>query len=843
MSSNSYLNKYGSFFFFLLLLTFICGCTNRPEKYYRLRPLWTRNFPAVQAVDFNNDGIDELVISRGEQIDVQDWKLNYYYMSFKIALSVPYKVQGLAHSTIDSLYFLVNYQRQDSILHKILIPTNKTIGQSVPSEMLRDFLTFVRHPETSPSDFYQSMNLISFFRTLKGNVLGLFYINTGWDRNGKRGILAADIRSQKVEWVYHFGSSLYNVVIEDFDKNGSAEIVVGTYATNNDLVLQGTGDDSSYVFIFEDDGKLNQKLNMGPYWSGACISTGQFGRMEKEIVVYQFNSRNLSYEQNLMRIVEPLSGKVISEKPIGSQMAATNRTIQFCRDFDGDGKDEIVVGNMDGFIRMLDGSLTTVRQSISFNKPIVVVEVNDLDGDGTFEVVGYVRDEKLVVLDNNLNKLCEYSLPISYGTNFDTIHDGKKSHLLLNYKFKEEYQYQMLEFQQSMLPFPTTAVSSANPYLWSLPLALLLCLMVMLYRNRRKRLFELFIVSGSQAGIKDSLLVLDRNRQIRFIGQTWSGILQADPDLCMGQKIESLVQEKRLESLRDVFDELLKGRLTQKDISLRLNTSSPARSYQVSMKYFPLFHFHHIMIFDKSDEIHMKQVKEWAEVAQKLAHGIKTPLTSMKLNAEELRHLLQQKYPDQDTETDEYIQAITEQVGRLKRMSDGFMRFVEFEKSDFHLVDLNERLTELVLEWHTERSPEIRIDWDLGENLQRVLLDEEQFAFAFKNVFFNALESIEGSGTIHISTRYVELLGNRASEGDPSSLIEIQIQDTGVGIPPDHLDKVMQPYFTSKTDGTGLGLSIVQKIMDSHDGELDIQSQQGAGTTVTMRFRTEKGLS
>ena len=128
---------------------------------------------------------------------------------------------------------------------------------------------------------------------------------------------------------------------------------------------------------------------------------------------------------------------------------------------------------------------------------------------------------------------------------------------------------------------------------------------------------------------------------------------------------------------------------------------------------------------------------------------------------------------------------------------------------------------------------------DLEPNLPEALVDTKQFEYAFRNVFFNAMESLdeEKGGSIYISTRRVQLFVERFKKGVTEDYVELQIQDTGKGIPAEILENIAQPYFTTKSGGTGLGLSIVQKIMDSHGGDLEIQSQEGSGTTVSLRFK------
>lgn len=245
------------------------------------------------------------------------------------------------------------------------------------------------------------------------------------------------------------------------------------------------------------------------------------------------------------------------------------------------------------------------------------------------------------------------------------------------------------------------------------------------------------------------------------------------------------------------------------------------------------------MLFDLREQEHIRQVKHWAQVAQKLAHGIKNPLTTVKLNAEELLHHIRNKGTIDKNEVEDFITPIISQVAKLKKMSDGFMRFVEFEQTDLTAVDLNREIKELIPQWQPGKTSKIQIDWELEENLPPAMIDQRQFDYAVKNVFYNALESIRDEGRILIAARKVQLFSDAVEGGVLSNFIELQIRDTGCGIPPEYLDRIKQPYFSfNKPDGTGLGLSIVQKIMDSHGGQFEVESEVNVGTTVSLRFKS-----
>ena len=402
-------------------------------------------------------------------------------------------------------------------------------------------------------------------------------------------------------------------------------------------------------------------------------------------------------------------------------------------------------------------------------------------------------------------------------------------------------QSTVLEFEKSRIPF--TISENVNSRIAKLIGFSTLLFLVILFTYGKYRFDRQFLTLIAQNELSDKLLLLSKNWKIKYIGDQWTTFFNTHFTQARGKKINRFLQEPKLKPLKKGITELLNGDKSELSITIDNNSSEP-NSYRLTVRYIPVSKLYSLMLFNTSEEEYLRQMRQWASIAQRLAHGIKNPLTTVKLNAEELAHFLKEKAPKQLKDASEYLDAITEQVDRLKRMSDGFMRFVEFEKTVLKPMDINELITDLIPQWFSGKSAKIHVEYDLAENLPEALLDEKQFEYAFRNIFFNALESFnEKGGRILISTRFVQIFQSESGSRNSSDYIELQVQDTGQGIPPDLLDKVTQPYVSSKPGGTGLGLSIVQRIMESHDGELHIDSRQGEMTTVTLRFKAESAES
>ena len=782
----------------------------------------------IYPIDLNKDGEDELVIVYDVQLDVMDAKLLKHYLSHIFPLDREYDITPLSFVSLDSLSFLFHYITKDSSIYNI-----QTIINKQPL-LIKKYFSFTGLDLSGDGRFNQSITEIGIFKNRAGIQLKLFSLNSDRD-NAKRGVVAVIPETGEIKWEFLMGPHVVNPILDDFDGDGFKEIILGSYAPDNGAAYNGTKDDSSYVFVVDCDGKLRWRKTLGPYWTGACPTVGDFDNDgEKELIIYTVGTNSELIEQDKLMALDIETGELL-KPPVRAGTKFTfhhGSRVDYSHDLSGDGVPEIVIGNTDGVVRMFDGNLDNIYSSKSFKQKVTVLGIKDLDGDKISEVICKTDAGKLLVLNNRLKLLGTYQLQTESFLSF--VNTGKKYRLLLKTLSPGKYNvFKLIDFHP--VAFTNEAADIGKTYLKWLIVSAFIILLALLVRNlffgfQAKRIFFSFLESS---GLGESSLIVSTNGKVLKIGNKWQNLLMVSLQDAVGSQYSELFHKNFQDAFVDSINKIFKTRL--KEGSLAVNENN---SYKLDYVHLSLFDSYCIFLNDLTEQEHLNQVKHWAKVAQRLAHGIKNPLTTVKLNAEQLKHTLKEKHQLENEEIDEYVDAIISQVSKLKKMSDGFMRFVEFEKPSFESVDINSVAKELIQQWLPERSLAIKINWELDENLPLTKIDRKQFEFALRNVFYNAVESMETGGRILIRTSLVHLVGETASLNDDKDFVEIQIQDTGCGIPAEYLDKVTQPYFSiNKTDGTGLGLSIVKKIMDSFGGQFDIYSQEGVGTTVTMRFK------
>lgn len=217
-----------------------------------------------------------------------------------------------------------------------------------------------------------------------------------------------------------------------------------------------------------------------------------------------------------------------------------------------------------------------------------------------------------------------------------------------------------------------------------------------------------------------------------------------------------------------------------------------------------------------------EKVSAWQEIAQRMAHEIKNPLTPIKLSAQRLLRKYEKDSSDFEKTLQNSVASIIREVENLNTLLQEFRDFARLPSPKPDTLNLK-ALVQEVAEIYASNNPQIRFDFsDIDENIE-LQADRKQLYQVFSNLFKNSLESMNQEGDISVRVDLVTK-GNLR-------YCRIQVQDFGTGINPDEYDQVFNPYFTTKQHGTGLGLPIVERIIFDHNGQIWFESEKGIGTT------------
>src|SRR5262245_27748352 len=221
----------------------------------------------------------------------------------------------------------------------------------------------------------------------------------------------------------------------------------------------------------------------------------------------------------------------------------------------------------------------------------------------------------------------------------------------------------------------------------------------------------------------------------------------------------------------------------------------------------------------------MDQYAEIARLAGALAHEIKNPLSTIRLNMELLAEDLGEPETPQQRRALKRVEVVRRECQRLQSLLDDFLNYAKVRRLHLEPTDLNHQIED-VLEFFAPEAKEagIEVVRYLDPDLPRVRLDREAFRQALLNLIINAKQAMADGGQLMIRT---------AAEGDT---VAITLVDTGIGMDERTASKMFEAFFSTKPGGSGLGLPTTQKIIDAHGGRIHVQSELGRGTQITIEL-------
>lgn len=239
----------------------------------------------------------------------------------------------------------------------------------------------------------------------------------------------------------------------------------------------------------------------------------------------------------------------------------------------------------------------------------------------------------------------------------------------------------------------------------------------------------------------------------------------------------------------------------------------------------------HLIVFDDVTAlIQAQRDAAWGEVARRLAHEIKNPLTPIQLSAERLRHKYLNRMSPEDAEVlDRSTHTIVQQVEAMKDMVRAFSDYARTPLMQTARVNLN-TLVDEVLDLYRGEGSRLRILSRLDPAVPRLEADSGRLRQLLHNLIKNAVEAGDEAGTVRLEVT------TRCMEEHACRYVELRIRDDGPGIPPQMLAQLFEPYVTTKPRGTGLGLAIVKKIVEEHGGMLWANNPREGGAAITIRL-------
>jgi two-component system nitrogen regulation sensor histidine kinase NtrY len=322
--------------------------------------------------------------------------------------------------------------------------------------------------------------------------------------------------------------------------------------------------------------------------------------------------------------------------------------------------------------------------------------------------------------------------------------------------------------------------------------------------------------------IHSGVISLGMDETVRSINEAACNIFGVTSEDVMGRsyrvlmaglesvELEEFVRSINIRTLREVQREVwvaISGRKSLLSISITSMRTQSGEQFGML-----------VVVNDITDVIKAQRTLAWQEVARRMAHEIKNPLTPIKLSTERMLRKWQSRSDDFDSVIEKSTATITREVDSLRAMVDEFSRFGKLPEIKRQRTDLGEIIRDVRSLYKGYKQVVVKLE--LLDDMPMVELDPEQFKRVFINLFDNAIEAMKRKGELTVTAKFNKDLDK----------VSVQIRDTGSGISDEDKERLFQPYFSTKRDGTGLGLAIADRIVAEHGGALAVADNVPEGS-------------
>ena len=338
------------------------------------------------------------------------------------------------------------------------------------------------------------------------------------------------------------------------------------------------------------------------------------------------------------------------------------------------------------------------------------------------------------------------------------------------------------------------------------------------------------------AHLSSGVIVINDAMEIKSFNIAASKILQVDLSKNKDQLLTSIsnknkllkdfvvsIQEEIKTSNRKMQPEIIK------QFEVRYEKNNQVLSLQITTLPQNKVNNYVLMIDDITMMIQAQRNAAWSEVARRLAHEIKNPLTPIQLSAERIKHKLGSKLNKDDTEIlDKAVSTIVNQVDAMKTMVNEFSEYARAPKLNLESTDINETIIEIC---HLFENSGIKITTNLLKRLPKIKVD----ANMMRQVLINLIQNSQDAMVNNTKKPSIKINTNKYK-----NYLILSIEDNGPGFSEDILKKAFEPYVTTKSHGTGLGLAIVKKIIEEHEGTIVIENIKSGGSHINIQLPISK---
>ncbi len=344
--------------------------------------------------------------------------------------------------------------------------------------------------------------------------------------------------------------------------------------------------------------------------------------------------------------------------------------------------------------------------------------------------------------------------------------------------------------------------------------------------GRRTRFIETILTN-----ISTGVIVIDRVGRIVMINKVAERLLGIKTEKVLGMPYKEVVREEHYEAVRTLSREVgeTAGRQVERQVDIAVGGKSISLRVSVTALHDDRGDYTGLVVAfdDLSQAMRLQKVMAWREVARRIAHEIRNPLTPIQLSTERLRKKFAADH-EADPAFAESTQTILSEVGSLKHLVDEFTRFARMPAPLFKEGRIQDEVRQVV---ETFRTAYPGIRWEFADDdVPPAWFDAFQMRRAVTNLLENAASALAGTGAVSV----------RCAHDPEAGLVRVTVTDDGPGVPQKDRDRLFEPYFSRKQGGTGLGLAIVSAIASDHRGTVRVRDNVPRGAVFEIEFPVQQ---
>lgn len=659
----------------------------------------------------------------------------------------------------------------------------------------------------------------------------LTVVNTGYARL-PRGVFAHDLSTGERLGHVVIGAGIRHAFLDDFDRDGDKELVVGTVVTNNGAVAGGLDDGHQYFLVIELHGGPHVDLAINQGKSILQSETLQYddfdGDGTREFVSF-VSAPNGSNAK--VRLIQPGSWRALRERDLPWQNVITGHA-RLDRDVSAD----IYVLGPSGEAMVLNGALDVVQAPRSLGAVFYRLDpTGDLDGDGTPELVGERYGQSVIFSSTFFTPLASLAMDTAMSPAFS---HGAWRRTYFGFLKRDAGPARLLVYRADrsdvlrLVPNRFYLLFRYRAQLATLALALIAptALVGMTRLRQRNRLLQL-VQSLALDRAPSGYVLMRRDARVAWMNATlreWVGVSRSPRLPHTDSLSDSMLREvcRTLSALdpprhhesTGTLDSTRPVRISAEPIDVRSGRADWL-----------------VRVEDTSRDGTPSESLSWALLAERVTHDLKAPLNNLRLILWNMKREHRAVAPSAAPQLDELVNSAEVEVDHARRLATNFMKLLRSEEARLELLNVHDLAVACTSGPRAAMQTRVEFRLRSTPDAPRIRGDREQLESVLENVVSNAVNAMPNGGLLTVTTGYGRArLGSETAGFQECALIEVA--DTGVGIDPGVLHRVFEPGFTTRPLGSGVGLAMAKRVVTNHGGRIDIQSHVGTGTVLSINL-------